>query len=273
MPSAAAQLEHLDVLIVGAGISGLGAAYYLRREHPRRSHAILEARGALGGTWDLFRYPGIRSDSDLHTFGYAFKPWRGERFLADGEQILAYLRETAHEFGIERDIRYHTKVVSASWSSPDARWTVEVVNTESGARSALTCSWLLCATGYYRYDEGFTPPFDGRERFRGQIIHPQHWPADLDVTGRRIVVIGSGATAVTLVPGWPTSRRTSPCCSGRRPTSWQPRPGTRWSSVCAGCSARSVPTPSPALSTSFASRRCGGSADGSRRPPGDSSAG
>ncbi|MCM3882351.1 NAD(P)/FAD-dependent oxidoreductase [Frankia sp. R82] len=200
MPSAAAQLEHLDVLIVGAGISGLGAAYYLRREHPQRSHAILEARGALGGTWDLFRYPGIRSDSDLHTFGYAFKPWRGEKFLADGEQILAYLRETAREFDLERDIRYHTKVVSASWSSPDARWTVEVVNTESGARSKLTCSWLLCATGYYRYDEGFTPHFDGRERFRGQIIHPQHWPADLDVTGRRIVVIGSGATAVTLVP-------------------------------------------------------------------------
>ncbi|MFE0104943.1 flavin-containing monooxygenase [Streptomyces sp. NPDC059009] len=189
-----------DVLIVGAGISGIGAAHYLQRDHPQRSYAILEARDALGGTWDLFRYPGIRSDSDLHTFGYAFKPWRDKDAIADGDKILAYLRETAAEHGIDRHIRFRTKVISANWSSEQARWTVVTERSDTGERTALTCSWLFGAAGYYRYDEGFTPHFEGRERFQGRIVHPQHWPEDLDYAGKRVVVIGSGATAVTLVP-------------------------------------------------------------------------
>jgi monooxygenase len=192
--------EHLDVLVVGAGISGIGAAYYLQREHPQRSYAILEARGATGGTWDLFRYPGIRSDSDLHTFGYEFKPWRDEQSIAGADRILAYLRETAAENGIDAQIRFHSKVVAASWSSADARWRVDVERTDTGERTALTCTWLFNAGGYYRYDQGFAPRFEGVERFRGQVVHPQSWPEDLDVSGKRVVVIGSGATAVTLVP-------------------------------------------------------------------------
>jgi monooxygenase len=201
----AGDLDFVDVLIVGAGISGIGAAYYLQRDHPGRSYAILEARGASGGTWDLFRYPGIRSDSDLHTFGYEFRPWRSEVAIADGMSILAYLRETAAEYGIDRHIRYHVKVVAASWSSAEARWTVEVEHTDTGSRYTVTCRWLFCAAGYYRYDEGFTPHFEGRERFRGPVVHPQQWPQDLDYAGQRVVVIGSGATAVTLVPAMAAS--------------------------------------------------------------------
>ena len=185
---------------MGAGISGIGAAYYLQRDHPHRSYAILEAREALGGTWDLFRYPGIRSDSDLHTFGYEFKPWRDKDAIAGGDKILAYLRETAAENGIDRNIRFRTKVLGVSWSSADARWTVEIERTDTGERSTLKCSWLFCAAGYYRYDAGFTPHFEGRENFRGRIVHPQQWPEDLDYAGKRVVVIGSGATAVTLIP-------------------------------------------------------------------------
>ncbi|MCF6387090.1 NAD(P)/FAD-dependent oxidoreductase [Mycobacterium sp. MBM] len=191
-------MESVDVVIVGAGISGIGAAYYLQREHPGRSFAILESRGATGGTWDLFRYPGIRSDSDLHTFGYEFKPWRDEHAIATADKILAYLRETVDENGIEDKIRFHHRVLGAAWNSADARWIVDVEH--DGDRFALSANWLFCAGGYYRYDEGFTPEFAGRERFGGQIIHPQHWPEDLDCTGKKVVVIGSGATAVTLVP-------------------------------------------------------------------------
>ncbi|MFG2044502.1 flavin-containing monooxygenase [Dactylosporangium sp. NPDC048998] len=194
------EVEHLDVVIVGAGLSGIGAAYYLRRSHPHRRYAILEARGASGGTWDLFRYPGVRSDSDLHTFGYEFRPWRDERSIAEGPAILRYLRETATEHGIDRAVRYHHRVVAASWSSPDARWRLEVERADTGERTALTCTWLFCAGGYYRYDEGFTPRFEGRERFRGPVVHPQEWPEDLDHAGKRVVVIGSGATAVTMLP-------------------------------------------------------------------------
>jgi cation diffusion facilitator CzcD-associated flavoprotein CzcO len=192
--------ESVDVLIVGAGVSGIGAAYYLQRDHPRRSYAIIEARGASGGTWDLFRYPGVRSDSDLHTFGYEFRPWRSEVAIADAGSILDYVRETAAEYGIDRQIKYHTKAVAAAWSSADARWTVTTENTETGERDTVTCRWLFSASGYYRYDEGFTPHFEGRDRFTGPIVHPQHWPADLDYSGKRVVIIGSGATAVTLVP-------------------------------------------------------------------------
>jgi len=206
MPSASpdSTLTDVDVLIIGAGISGIGAAYYLRREHPRRSYLILEARDASGGTWDLFRYPGIRSDSDLHTFGYEFKPWRDEHAIAGADKILAYLRETAAEYGIDRDIRFGSKVTSASWSSRDARWSVEVQHTDTGERTTMTCNWIFCAGGYYRYDEGFTPRFEGRERFRGPIIHPQQWPEDLDYAGKQVLVIGSGATAVTLLPAMAT---------------------------------------------------------------------
>jgi len=193
-------VEHLDVLIVGAGISGIGAAYYLQRDHPQRTVALLEARGATGGTWDLFRYPGIRSDSDLYTFGYEFKPWRDEESIAGADRILAYLRETAAEHGIDDKVRFHHEVRSISWSGTDARWTVEIERTDTGGTTTLTCSWVFCAGGYFRYDEGFTPVFPGRERFAGPIVHPQAWPEDLDTAGKRVLVIGSGATAVTLVP-------------------------------------------------------------------------
>jgi cation diffusion facilitator CzcD-associated flavoprotein CzcO len=192
--------DDVDVLIIGAGISGIGAAYYLQTQQPGKSYAILEARGATGGTWDLFRYPGIRSDSDLHTFGYEFKPWEDEDAIASAHKILAYLRETAAENGIDRHIRFHHKVLGAAWSSSDALWYVDVERADTGERSTITSRWLFCASGYYRYDEGFTPAFEGREEFRGEIVHPQHWPEDLDYRGKRVVVIGSGATAVTLVP-------------------------------------------------------------------------
>ncbi len=198
--STSTSTDHVDVLIVGAGLSGIGAAYHVQTRLPGKSYAILEARDALGGTWDLFRYPGIRSDSDLPTLGYAFKPWTGEKTIADGPAILDYVRETAEENGIDRHIRYGHRVQRASWSSHDALWTVEATRTDTGDRATLTCNWLFAASGYYRYDEGFTPHFEGRERFGGQVIHPQHWPADLDYAGKRVVVIGSGATAVTLVP-------------------------------------------------------------------------
>ncbi|BCY08516.1 flavin-binding monooxygenase [Actinoplanes sp. L3-i22] len=193
-------MEHMDVLIVGAGISGIGAARYLKTELPAKTFAILEARAASGGTWDLFRYPGIRSDSDLHTFGYEFKPWRDEQSIADAPRILEYLRETVTENDLDRHIRFHHRVLAASWSSGDARWTVEVQRADTGERITLTCGWIFCASGYYRYDEGFTPEFPGRELFGGTIVHPQHWPDDLDHRGKRVVVIGSGATAVTIVP-------------------------------------------------------------------------
>jgi cation diffusion facilitator CzcD-associated flavoprotein CzcO/pimeloyl-ACP methyl ester carboxylesterase len=192
--------EHVDVLIIGAGISGIGAACYLRRERPGTSFAILEARAATGGTWDLFRYPGIRSDSDLHTFGYEFKPWVNDKSIAGADAILAYVRETAAEHAIDRHIRLHHRVVGARWSSDAARWLVDIERTDTGARVQMTCRWLFSASGYYRYDQGFRPTFPGEERFRGAIVHPQHWPEDLDYTGKRVVVIGSGATAVTLVP-------------------------------------------------------------------------
>ncbi len=200
MSTARPEPEHLDVLVVGAGISGIGSGRYLRTEHPSKSFAMLEARAASGGTWDLFRYPGIRSDSDLHTFGYEFEPWRDKESIASAPRILDYLRKTATKNGLDDHIRYHHKVLSASWSSDVARWLVEVERTDTGERLRLTAGWIFCAGGYYRYDEGYTPHLAGRERFAGQIVHPQHWPEDLDHAGKRVVVIGSGATAVTLVP-------------------------------------------------------------------------
>jgi cation diffusion facilitator CzcD-associated flavoprotein CzcO len=193
-------VEHLDVLIVGAGLSGVGAGYHLQSSAPQKSYAILEARDRLGGTWDLFRYPGIRSDSDMYTLGYAFRPWPEAEAIADGPSILRYIRETADEYGIERRIRFNRRVTRACWSTPDARWTVEVEHTDSGEISELTCGFLFMCSGYYRYDEGYTPPFEGTERFTGRIVHPQKWSEDIEYADKRVVVIGSGATAVTLVP-------------------------------------------------------------------------
>jgi monooxygenase len=192
--------EHLDVLIVGAGLSGVGAAWHLRDRCPGKSYAILEARGDLGGTWDLFRYPGIRSDSDMHTLGYRFRPWTATKTIADGDSILEYVRQTARESGIDRRIRFRHRVVSAAWSSAENRWTVEAERTDTGETVRLTCGFLWTCSGYYRYDEGYTPEFEGVERFAGPVIHPQHWPAELDYGGKKVVVIGSGATAITLVP-------------------------------------------------------------------------
>jgi len=192
--------EHLDVLIVGAGLSGIGTACRLRTDQPGKRFAILEARDASGGTWDLFRYPGIRSDSDMFTLGYSFRPWKEAKSIADGPAILDYVRDTAREYGVDREIRYGHRVVAAEWSTEDARWTVRAERTDTGEAVAFTCSFLLACTGYYRYDEGYTPDFAGRERFGGRVVHPQHWPEDLDYAGKRVVVVGSGATAVTLVP-------------------------------------------------------------------------
>jgi monooxygenase len=190
--------EHVDVLVVGAGLSGVGAAYRIRTQCPGRTYAVLEARDAIGGTWDLFRYPGIRSDSDMFTLGYPFRPWPSPQAIADGPSILQYVRDTAAEFGIDREIRFGHRVVRASWSSAEARWTVEAEH--DGATVAFTCSFLYLCSGYYSYRGGHEVAFPGQDRFGGTIVHPQAWPDDLDHRGKRVVVIGSGATAVTLVP-------------------------------------------------------------------------
>ena len=192
--------DHLDVLIVGAGLSGIGAAWHLQHRCPERRYALLEAREASGGTWDLFRYPGIRSDSDMYTLGYAFQPWRDPKAIADGPSILAYIRDVAREAGIDRHIRYRHRAIKASWSSERARWTVEVAVGPDGVRRTLTCNFLLMCSGYYDYAQGHEPAFAGIGDYRGRVVHPQRWSDDIDYAGRRVVVIGSGATAVTLVP-------------------------------------------------------------------------
>ena len=193
-------MDHVDVLILGAGLSGVGAACHLAADRPGTTYAILEAREVMGGTWDLFRYPGVRSDSDMFTLGYSFEPWVEAEAIADGPSILAYIQETARTHGVEEHITYRRRAVSAAWSTADARWTVTVEHTDTGQREQVTCSFLWGCTGYYRYDEGYRPTFAGEEQFGGRIVHPQHWPQDLDWSGKRVVVIGSGATAVTLVP-------------------------------------------------------------------------
>jgi monooxygenase len=192
--------EHLDVLVVGAGLSGVGTACHLELNCPQKTYAVFEARDGIGGTWDLFRYPGIRSDSDMFTLGYSFRPWSEGQAIADGPAIRSYVRETAREHGVEDKIRFNHRVVRADWSSEEARWHVEAERTDTGETVRLTCSFLFGCTGYYRYDEGYLPHFEGRERFPGPIVHPQHWPEELDYDRKRVVVIGSGATAVTLVP-------------------------------------------------------------------------
>ena len=190
--------EHFDVLVVGAGISGIGAGHYLQERCPDKSYAILERRAALGGTWDLFRYPGIRSDSDMYTLGYAFRPWTGAKSIADGPAILDYLQATARDEGIDRKIRYNHRVLAANWSTPDAQWTVDL--DVGGERRQLTTGFLFMCSGYYNYDAGYMPEFPGIDSYKGEVVHPQKWTQDIVHAGKRVIVIGSGATAVTLVP-------------------------------------------------------------------------
>ncbi|MBX3205330.1 MAG: NAD(P)/FAD-dependent oxidoreductase [Labilithrix sp.] len=192
--------EALDVVIVGAGLSGISAAYHLQTRLPDKSYAILEAREDLGGTWDLFRYPGIRSDSDMYTLGYSFRPWTSPKAIADGPSILAYIRETAEAYGIDRRIRYRRRVERARWSSELARWEIDARDSVTGEPTRFTARFLFVCAGYYDYEAGYTPDFPGRERYRGRVVHPQSWTPDVDYDGKRVVVIGSGATAVTLVP-------------------------------------------------------------------------
>jgi monooxygenase len=193
-------IEHVDVLIVGAGLSGIGAAYHLQKQCPNKKVVIVERRQAIGGTWDLFRYPGIRSDSDMFTLGYNFKPWTNPKAIADGTSIREYVQETARENGIDKKIRFGLQVRNAAWSSANATWTVDAVREATGEAVQFTCRFLLMCSGYYNYDSGYTPEFKGIENYQGQVVHPQKWTEDIDYTNKNVVVIGSGATAVTLVP-------------------------------------------------------------------------
>ena len=248
-----APAEHYDVLIVGAGLSSIGGACDLQRNCPSKSFAILESRDAIGGTWDLFRYPGIRSDSDMHTMGYRFRPWGGEKAIADGPDILQYIRDTAKEFDIERHIKLSHRAMRASWDSAKAQWMVDVEAGPERKPVRYSCSFLYMCSGYYDYADGYMPGWPGMDRFAGRIVHPQQWPEDLDYAGRRVVVIGSGATAVTLVPAMAekaarvTMLQRSPSYVAARPArdaiaNWMNRrlPGsmahglTRWKNVFYG---------------------------------------
>jgi cation diffusion facilitator CzcD-associated flavoprotein CzcO len=193
-------MEHFDVIIVGAGLSGVGAGVHLQKRCPGKTYAILEGREAIGGTWDLFRYPGIRSDSDMYTLGYNFKPWTNAKAIADGPSILDYVRETAREHGVDRHIRFRHKVKRASWDTQAARWTVEAERGDTGETVRLSCNFLFMCSGYYNYEHGYLPEWEGYESYKGRIAHPQFWPEDLDYKGKRVIVIGSGATAMTIVP-------------------------------------------------------------------------
>ena len=186
--------------MVGAGLSGIGAGHYLQTECPWATYAIFEARDAIGGTWDLFRYPGIRSDSDMHTLGYSFRPWDGEKSIADGDSILQYIKDTAAESGVDAHIRFGHRITAADWSTPESLWHITAVRSDTNEAVHLTAGFLFSCSGYYRYDHGYLPEFEGMNDFAGTIVHPQAWPDDIDVIGKQIVVIGSGATAVTLVP-------------------------------------------------------------------------
>jgi cation diffusion facilitator CzcD-associated flavoprotein CzcO len=216
--------EDFDVIIVGAGLSGIGAGYRLQTECPTKRYAILEARDAIGGTWDLFRYPGIRSDSDMFTLGYPFHPWRAAKSIADGPSILAYIRETAATFGIDAHIRFRHRIVAARYSSDDARWTLDVEVGEQRAVQSFRCAFLYLCAGYYRYDAAYVPEFRDAAAFTGTVVYPQWWPEDLDYTGKRVVVIGSGATAVTLVPAM-AERAAHVTMVQRSPTYYVSRPG------------------------------------------------
>jgi cation diffusion facilitator CzcD-associated flavoprotein CzcO len=192
--------QHFDVLIIGAGLSGIGTACHVTAEFPNRTIAVLERRERLGGTWDLFRYPGVRSDSDMFTFGFKFRPWQDVKVLADGASIREYIADTAAEYGIDEKIHYGLKIVNADWSTHESRWTVTALHEATGETRTYTCGYLISCTGYYDYDAGYLPTFPGVDEFKGRCVHPQHWPEDLDYTDKKVVVIGSGATAVTLVP-------------------------------------------------------------------------
>ena len=192
--------EILDVAVIGAGLSGIGAGVHLTQKCPNKNFALFEARGATGGTWDLFRYPGIRSDSDMFTLGYNFKPWTNPKIIADGPSILSYIRETADEYNINNKIRFHHKVIAANWSSREELWELTMERSDTNETILVKSRFVMCCAGYYRYDRGFTPEFAGRDDFKGQIIHPQLWPEDLDYSNKKVVIIGSGATAVTLLP-------------------------------------------------------------------------
>ena len=222
--------EYFDVVIVGAGLSGIGSAWHLQDKCPDRNYLVLEERESMGGTWDLFRYPGIRSDSDMYTLGYNFKPWKEGKAIADGPSILNYIRETASESDIDKNIRYQHAVTSAHWSSDDAAWAIEVRNKATDEIVTIRCGFLLMCAGYYNYEQGYLPEFKGYDRFKGEIVHPQHWPEDLDYSGKQVVVIGSGATAVTLVPelakeaGHVVMLQRSPTYMGSAPdTDWKAR--------------------------------------------------
>lgn len=192
--------ESVDVLIIGAGLAGIGGACQLRRQCPDRTFTVLESRAVSGGTWDLFRYPGIRSDSDMYTYSYSFKPWRDKSTIADGHKILSYIREAAADYDVEQHIRYQHKVVAANWSDVDKRWHVTARRGDTAERVTISCKFVFNCTGYYDYEQGYTPAFAGMDDFNGQVLHAQHWPEDLDYHDKRVIVIGSGATAVTLVP-------------------------------------------------------------------------
>jgi cation diffusion facilitator CzcD-associated flavoprotein CzcO len=219
--------EYFDVAIIGAGLSGIGSAWHLSDKCPDKSYVILESRASLGGTWDLFRYPGIRSDSDMFTLGFNFKPWEDGKAIADGPAILDYLRETATEGDIESHIRYQHQLVEAHWSGPDGCWTLTARNTASNETTTIRCGMLLMCSGYYRYDRGYLPQWRGRERYQGEVVHPQFWPEDLDYADRKIVVIGSGATAVTLIPELARTARHVTMLQ-RSPTYMVSMPDTDW---------------------------------------------
>jgi cation diffusion facilitator CzcD-associated flavoprotein CzcO len=223
--SITAKPEHIDVLIIGAGISGVGAGYHLKANSPGKSFAILEGRETMGGTWDLFKYPGIRSDSDMYTLGYSFRPWTDPKAIADGPSILKYVKDTAREHGIDKHIRFSHKVISANWSTPDALWHIKAERGPLKEPVNFTANFLFMCGGYYNYDEAFTPDFEGREDFKGEVIHPQFWPEDMDYSGKKVVVIGSGATAMTLVPSM-TDKAAHVTMLQRTPTYVVSRPGT-----------------------------------------------
>jgi cation diffusion facilitator CzcD-associated flavoprotein CzcO len=221
------KIDHTDVVIIGAGLSGIGAAFHLTDKCPDRSYLILESRSAIGGTWDLFRYPGIRSDSDMHTLGYSFKPWDSAKAIADGPSILKYVQETAQENRIEEKIQFDSKLVSANWDSATSRWLLDVARSDTEQLSQISCNFLYMCAGYYSYDEAHDPKFPSMDAFKGKIVHPQFWPDDLNYENKKIVVIGSGATAVTLVPSM-AKKAASVTMLQRSPTYIISRPSEDW---------------------------------------------